>query len=265
MDYELIAIRVAEILSVGAAAVFIQSFFIKKAGGESIKELHDVTGNYLQIAATLYSVILGLFVYNAMDSYQEARLNSEKESNSIFKIYVLSMAFRDKVGDNLRSDIETYAREIRDKDWQSAGTTNGYGSNETTNALDKMTLDFLAIEPTTELQKSALQTMIDNLITSGELRRLRLDYVKYGIPRIQWITILLGGVITLIFTLPFFVKNQRIRILMTFSISVMISMNLYLVYVYNKPYTGDMKISSERFEFILNVMDQYKQHLKQGA
>jgi len=45
----------------------------------------------------------------------------------------------------------------------------------------------------------------------------------------------------------------------------MISMNLYLVYVYNKPYTGDMKISSERFEFILNVMDQYKQHLKQGA
>src|SRR4051812_12825041 len=51
---------------------------------------HDVGGYLLSVVGTMYAVILGLIVVDAMGKFQEARQTTDRESNALADIILLS-------------------------------------------------------------------------------------------------------------------------------------------------------------------------------
>ena len=53
---------------------------------------HDISGQYLSIVGTMYAVLLGLIVVDAMSRFQQAFLIVEEEANSLSELIYLAGA-----------------------------------------------------------------------------------------------------------------------------------------------------------------------------
>ncbi len=90
-----------------------------------------------------------------------------------------------------------------------------------------------------------------------ENRRERADQAKYGIPVIEWISLITGAVITIIFAY-FFTTNAFItQLFMTGLIAQIISFNRYLVLVFGEPFGGDLSVSDEAYIVVRQYMNEH--------
>lgn len=61
-----------------------------KVNHQTLKSSHEVGGYLFAAVATLYAVLLGLIVVDAMGRYQEATHQAEYESNALSNIFLLA-------------------------------------------------------------------------------------------------------------------------------------------------------------------------------
>jgi hypothetical protein len=70
----------------------------------------------------------------------------------------------------------------------------------------------------------------------------------HGLPRVEWFVLIIGGIVTVAFTYFFGVENQKVQMIMTCMVSLLISLNLYLVVLFGAPFSGDLCIDSDAFK-----------------
>lgn len=63
-------------------------------------------------------------------------------------------------------------------------------------------------------------------------------------PPAEWAILLLGSVITIVFTFFFTIESSAIYLLMSGMIALLLSMSMYLVLIFGAPFSGDMKVSN---------------------
>ena len=114
----------------------------------------------------------------------------------------------------------------------------------------------LIIEPITENQKVILPILLDKALVILESRRARYNQADYGIPNVEWIALLVGGLVTITFTYFFTVENSKAQYLMTGIVAIVISMNLYIVLLFAEPYTGDFIASRIPLIQAQSIMDE---------
>jgi hypothetical protein len=78
-----------------------------------------------------------------------------------------------------------------------------------------------------------------------------------GIPVAEWVILILGAIITLIFTLFFTIDSQGIHLLMTGMIALLIFVSLYLVLMFGAPFSGDMRVSNHGLVIAQKIMNEY--------
>ena len=89
--------------------------------------------------------------------------------------------------------------------------------------------------------------MVEAFLNSSEGRSGRLNFSDYSMPEIEWLSLLVGGVVTIGFTFLFAVKSDRIQSIMTGLVALMVSLNLYLVFMFDQPFSGEIKVTPDRF------------------
>jgi hypothetical protein len=226
----------------------LQVIFIKTMGQDRIQRCHDVGGNYFAVVGTFYAVLLGLVVFDAQSRFEESKNNFEKEASSITVLYATLDALPPAEGGEIKKHLTQYVDWAISYEWRSM--TEGKHDPQTRDELITVTKLIQKIEPKTEGQSIALDKLQDRLAEVWEMRRQRIDDCAYSIPEFEWITILLGGFFTVFFTFFFVMEDIKIQILMTAIVAIVISANVYLVYQYGNPYSGEIRISKNSFESI---------------
>ena len=81
---------------------------------DSLMQKHDVGGYMLSVVGTMYAVLLGLVVVDAMTRFQEARTIVEAEANSLADVVVLSRRVPvEKQKRSRRSVLDTGLKSLR--------------------------------------------------------------------------------------------------------------------------------------------------------
>ena len=77
---------------VGSAAVAVLGLFMirRHFNVRDLVAAHEISGQYLSIVGTMYAVLLGLIVVDAMSRFQQAITIVEKEANSLSELIYLS-------------------------------------------------------------------------------------------------------------------------------------------------------------------------------
>ena len=219
----------------------------------TLSACHEVGSSLLSVIGTLYSVILGLIVVDAMAKFQEAHRVTGGEANALSDLAMLAGRLPPAKRDQIRDRIAEYADVVVDEEWPLM--SRGEFSPKARRAALALIAAVQDFEPVTEGQKTIYAAAV---ATGSELwndRRLRISSVTRGMTFLEWAVLLMGGMITIAFTYFFALDRVRVQVAMTVLVALIISLNIYMVAMFGYPYSGDLKVDPMIFDAAREIME----------
>ena len=236
-------------------SVWGQMLFKRWMGTESIELCHEVGGYYMAVVGSLYAVVLGLVIYDAISNYQSASLCVKNEAKALLAVYSMADQFTDNGKTDIKALTSRYVEEVVNNEWP---LMDQHGYSQKARMTMWLLLDVVKkIEPRNENQKALLPILMSEAITTWSERRERRDKVDMGIPGVEWFVLLTGAVVTIIFTYFFTISVSKAQLLMTAMISFLVAINLYLVMLFGEPFSGDLKIDTTAFDILTDYIQSH--------
>jgi hypothetical protein len=236
------------VLTSGAVAVLGLLVTRKIFDFERLRASHEVGGYLLTVVGTLYAVLLGLVVVDAMQQYQRAREVTEKEANNLVDVFILADQLPQRQCMDLRAKCDDYADQVINTEWQQM---HGGGecplSKDKAISLLKALLDF---KPTTENERLLYPQMLQEGTQFWQNRHSRISIAEKGVPAIEWIVLIIGACTTIFFTYFFGLEDLRLQLIMTAMIAMLIALNLMLLLCFGYPFRGDLSVKTDAFRSV---------------
>jgi hypothetical protein len=215
-------------------------------GLETLSTWHEVAGYLLSVVGTMYAVLLGLIVVDAMQKFQDARVNTEQEANALADIYILARRMPPEYRIPIQKTCSDYANLVLNQEWPAMeNQKQNHEARHTVVRLAKAVQDF---EPRTESEKAIYPMIISEALALMDSRRTRIVTATNGIPAVEWAVVVIGGAVTIVFTYFFGLPSAKSQIVMTSMIAILIALNVYLILLFGYPFSGDLKVTPDGFE-----------------
>lgn len=228
-----------------ALSVFIQGHVKKKLGKDTLQEFHEVGSVYMSAVGTLYAVLLGLVVVDASSRFNQARESVLNEANSLIEVYALAEKVPAPQSQAIKSGVRFYVDYLLTEGWNAM--IRGEVDETELQLFRSIMYEVRSIEPITENQKTVYPALLDSFIKASESRRSRLNFDQYNIPTVEWLSLIMGGLITITFTMFFAIEHRFAQALMTGMVTFILSLNLFIAYLFNTPYNGDLSVTKDPF------------------
>lgn len=244
MDGTGVAVLAASIL----IACAMQIVFLRVLDRKTLKHCHEVGGYYFSVVATLYAVLIGLVVFDAQTRFEGSKNNVESEAASGMMTYILAKSLPEPAGSQIRQHFKRYVNRVLDHEWETM--TQGRMDEVARDELIAFSEALAQYTPITPKEQILYDKLYDNLASVWNMRRQRLDDATYRTTRLGWSCILIGGAATIFFGFFFAMDNLPLQMVMTGILTLIISLNIYLVYQYGNPYAGEIKINKTSFQHL---------------
>lgn len=218
-----------------------------------LRDGHESTGTLLAIVGTLYAVLLGLVVVDAMARFDKASESTRMESNCLADIFLLSERLPEPFRGRIRDTCRTYARQVVELEWPAMERAQMSMEARTTAVSLTRTLD--GFEPATEAHKAVYPAILDQIRELWDHRRDRAASAEFGIPVIEWVVLIVGGAVTIFLGGLFHVSSRRLQYLVTGLTGLVIGLNLYLVCLFGYPFSGELSVSSRPFKVDIAIFE----------
>ena len=229
-------------------------FVRKKYPAEVLKENHEVGAIIFNAFGLFYGVMLAFVVFVTWTGYDEATKNLQLEANEADDIFHMMKAFPDPAGKTIQQGLLDYATSVYKDELKRM--SQGEISLHSNRAMARLITVFYQIDeksvPNRELYAEALKRL-NNL---AQYRRLRIFAGNDTVPSVVWLVLLVGSVITISYTYFFGMKNIRAQYSIAGSLTVTITLILFLIYVLDHPFTGTSKISTEPLKQVIEIMQR---------
>ena len=206
---------------------------------------HEVAGFFISVLSVIYAVLLGFVVLVVWEDFEEIRAAVVQEANQLGDILQMARGFPAPVPQRVQQGITTYVRAVVDDEWSTMA--QGQASAQAQSAMADLWQTYMALEPTTARQSALYAETLNRLNALSETRRLRLHASRDKIPRLMWVLLWAGGLITVLFTYFFGVQSIRSQVLMTTALTILIALMLLLIVALEQPFAGLVRITPEPF------------------
>jgi hypothetical protein len=219
---------------------------------DKLKPTHDVGGYLLAVVGTLYAVLLGLIVVDAMQQYQHAREVTQHEANNLADVYLLSKGLNEPAKSTIQNMCVSYSDQVASTEWKQMCTSQSCPVART-KAFELMTV-LLDFEPKTEKEKAIYPQLVQEASAFWQNRQERLSIAEKTVPIAEWTLLIAGAMITLVFTFFFGLENLALQLVMTALVGMLMSINLTMLLLFAYPFSGDMAVQSKPFKDLSNIV-----------
>jgi hypothetical protein len=216
---------------------------------------HEVAGYLLSIVGTLYAVLLGFVVVDAMSHMQDVRGLVSMEASGLANIFLVSEGLAEPKRTKIRTLCKNYASEVINDEWHKL--QEGQYSQQTFHTVFVLWKEITTYDPVTPREQNLQQQLVSEICSMTQNHRTRVISSTHGVAPIMWLVLIVGGVFTTIFTYFFGVANIRVQALMTILVSVTLSLNVYLVYVFGNPMATDLGVKPGPFQLDLMIFEGF--------
>jgi hypothetical protein len=218
-----------------------------------LRTAHDATGNLLSIVGTLYAVLLGLIVVDAMVRFERAMEIVQQESNCLADIFLLAARLPEPFRKDVQDHCRDYADTVVHEEW--ALMQQARMSVKARRTALRLVRSLDSFEPESEAHKSVFPLLLEQTRDLWDRRRERATMAQYGIPVVEWAALLIGAAVTILFAGLFSVGNVRLQRLLTSLVALVIGLNLYLVALFGYPFAGELSVSARPFEVDIGIFE----------
>ena len=213
---------------------------------ELLRDHHDATDPMLACVGTLFAILLGFMVANAMTRFEEARLNVQDEAGAAGDVFRLARNLKGPTNLTIMKDTVHYLDTVCDEEFQLM--EDGKMSDKSWQAYSDLWQHCTQYDPQTQGQSNLHQGLVESMTRLGECRRARSAQISYSLPRVLWIVVAVGAVSIILFTLFFGVQSLGLQLAMTSIVTLVLVLNVYLLAAFDSPFSGQVKVQSIPFE-----------------
>ena len=220
---------------------------------DKLQRAHDLTGNLLSVVGTLYAVLLGLIVVDALVRFEQAVDVVQEESNSLADVFLLAGRLPEPQRSRIQEACKTYAKQVVEHEWplMERGMVSGAARATAFNlarALD-------GFEPARESEKAVYPMILEQIRELWDCRRERTGTAQRGIPAVEWFVLVAGGAVTVLFAGLFSGQSVSLQRFLTALAALLIGLNLYLVALFGYPFSGELTVSSRPFAIDIAIFE----------
>lgn len=216
---------------------------------QKLKLHNDVAGFMFGTLGVIYAVLLAFTVIIVWENYDKADANVEKEANCLADLYVDAGAFQNPFGKEAQKMFYKYGKAVVYEEWETLG--RGEISPHVNKIVNNLWAHYISYLPKNITEEIFFKESVKHLNELGELRRLRFMESHTGINPILWFVLILGGIITIVFTFFFGMENLKAQLVMTTLLAMIISLILFTILEFDYPFTGRAGISPDPFMELL--------------
>ncbi len=227
----------------------------RRVGVETLSSYHEVAGYLLSVVGTLYAVLLGFVVVDALEHTQELRVLVDQEASDLCNIYLCSNGLPNRKKVTIRSLCDQYADAVINEEWQAM--QRGKYSVSAFKSVWSLWKEITTYTPETESEKALHQQLLSEICSMTQNRRTRIVSAGHGMNPLMWTVLIIGAIFTVMFTYFFGVKNLRAQILMTVLVSLTLSLNVLLVFIFGSPFAGELAIQPDSFKLDRMIFDNF--------
>jgi hypothetical protein len=210
---------------------------------------NDVAGFIFAVLGVAYAVLLAFVVIAVWQDYETTQTNVESEAHELAGVYFLASQLPEPQRTDVQDLVRSYVRVVVVEEWPMM--ERGQTSPRADSLLRRLTLELLKFDPHTEGEQVLYESGLRQLHDAADARRSRLLEVREGIPRLLWVVLVLGGVITVSFTYLFGLKSNLAHALMVAALTLLICGILYTIGEFDNPFSGVVEIRPEAFKEVL--------------
>ncbi|MBA4077207.1 MAG: hypothetical protein C0508_19380, partial [Cyanobacteria bacterium PR.023] len=222
----------------------------KRASRQVLEASHEVGGYLLAIIGTLYAILVGLIVVNAENKVDTASDKAVVEANRLTNIYHVSHGFEPSARHRICESLYNYATTAVNQDWEKV--ESGVEKEGTVGPYRQLWKDVVGYSPRNDNERECYAVLLEDLEELSDARKYRMVAAKSQLSPILWAVLIAGGIMIVLFTYFFFVENLLSQLLMTASVVIFLSMNVYLIYVCQNPYRPELGAKEAGFGFSFN-------------
>ncbi|RTL45898.1 MAG: DUF4239 domain-containing protein [Candidatus Melainabacteria bacterium] len=211
-----------------------------------LKHHHDVTDPLSQTVGMMFAVLLGFMISNAMGRFELARSTVQQEAASLADVFNFAEGLQKADRKEIRRLCIRYADQLTTIEWPLL--SNHTVSVPTIRTYRSIWEQCTGYKPKNQMESNAHQAMLAALVKMSDARRLRIEALHNGLPQALWWVLVLGGLATMTFTYFFGAQNTRLQVIMTAIVTLVISLNIFLLYAFDDPFEGDVMVRPTAFE-----------------
>jgi hypothetical protein len=220
------------------------------------KEHNDVAGFIYAVLGVIYAVLIALVVIAVWEDFVAARDTVEREASELDDVFRLGHSLPEPEGRQLQELARSYARVVVDEEW--ALMAQARTSPRAWDLLDEMTLHFENVEVRTMAEQELYGEALARIDELADARNARLVKAGEGIPAVLWGVLAVGGILVVGFAYLFGLENTLVHMLMVGALALLISSVLFTIGVLEYPFSGDVRVSPEAFELVLERFERSK-------
>ncbi len=243
---------VAVIVSSGISIIAL--FIVRKnLNWESFQENHEVGGFLFNALGLIYAVLIAFVVFATWEEYEDAKVVCDNEANTLQDLYLNSEGLPEESQPEVREKILEYLRSVINEDWPMLS------KDESNPASKKILVDLWKLYSRIDSLKDDKQGIylsesLTRLNEVTDYRRMRIMSSQNHIPAIIWTVIIIGALTSIGFSLFFGTRNLIVQATMTSLFAMTNAIVIVMLLALDHPFTGDLRISSEPYEYILNYI-----------
>lgn len=227
-------------------SVTMMLFVRRRISLEKLRLHHDVTDPLLAVLGTLFAILLGFMIANAMQRFENARATVQDEAGAVGDVFRLADGLPSSEKTELRKHCLIYCDEVIDSEFKEM--RHDRMTEKAWSIYDALWQDSTRYQPHTEAQNNIHQMLLSSMAKVGECRRARFAQLTYCLPPTLWFILIFGGVSTVVFTYFFAVDDTRLQIAITCVITIVICLNVYMLAGFDSSFSGDIAITSSAFQ-----------------
>ena len=212
----------------------------------------EFTGAMLQSVMVFYGLAVALIAVTVFQTYSETQKVVTGEATALNALYRDVTSYPEPIRTELQQGVRDYTRYVIDEAWplQRQGKVPGGGFE----LMTRFQVTLTKFEPTTEGQKLLHGETLRAYNTTIQTRRLRLDAVGTGLPKVMWVVIVFGAFISLSSAFFFKVKDARLHILEVLLLAVFIGLVIFMILSLDRPFRGDLGIGADPYQLVFDQL-----------
>jgi Protein of unknown function (DUF4239) len=225
----------------------------KYFSAELLKSHHEVGGYLMSILGTLYAVVLGFVVVTVSQDVQDSKVNMGREVNALMNINRFADLLPEKEKKAIKTSCLNYTIAVANEEWEDM--PKGVICPSAWRGIRNIWIEISKSTPVTPKEQAIYSQMLTEYATLADSRRIRLVTAPGTVSGLLWTVLVVGGIITISFTFFFCVDSLASQLLMTSFVAVALSLNLYLVVINSKPFSGDFKVQPTSFRRAIKLLE----------
>src|ERR1700730_9470007 len=234
-----------------AVSLFVVAVLNRLWPISSRKLVNDVTGWQLGILGTTYGVILGFMLFTVWNDFREAEVNANLEASSLMTVSRIGAGLPSPEREMIHALGLKYAETTINEDWPAMEVQRDSSASERVTGDMWKVLAEMKSEGAGSRSADDLANALKDL---SERRNLREQEFQERLPKILWLLLVVGAVVTVGSACLLGNDNKWLHYCQVLALTFVVSVALAAIADLARPFEGAVSVSPVAFERALALM-----------